>query len=204
MNSFFHKKNCALFLLTLFLPLFLATTNSSAEDKAVQVLMETNLGNITLELNSTAAPKSVENFLSYVDSGFFNNSIFHRVIQTFMIQGGGFTPDMQKKSTRAPIANEAYNGLKNKKGSIAMARTNAPHSATSQFFINTVDNAFLDYKGKSPRGWGYCVFGQVIKGMDVVDAIAAQPTAPQGMHQNLPKKTVVIVKMSRVPVKVEK
>ncbi len=188
----------SLFFITLIMSPFFLSHEASAADKAVEVQLETNLGIIKVELNPVAAPKSVENFLSYVDSGFFDNTIFHRVIKTFMIQGGGFTPEMTKKKTKAPIINEADNGLKNLKGTIAMARTNAPHSASSQFFINTVDNAFLDHKNKSQRGWGYCVFGKVVSGMDVVDAIAAQPTTVQGMQQNMPQKTVLIIKASRV------
>lgn len=199
-----YNKTHSTILFVFTIALMLISNNARADEKAVQVQLETNLGNITIELNATAAPKTVNNFLSYVDRGFYDNTVFHRIIKTFMIQGGGFTAEMQKKPTQAPIANEADNGLKNLKGTIAMARTNAPHSGSSQFFINTVDNAFLDHKNKSQRGWGYCVFGKVIKGMDIVNAIASQPTSPKGMHQNFPKKTVLIIGASRVPEKTDK
>ncbi|MDR1889807.1 MAG: peptidyl-prolyl cis-trans isomerase [Zoogloeaceae bacterium] len=154
------------------------------------VEVQTSLGNITLELNDKKAPRSVENFLNYVRTGFYNGTVFHRVIPGFMIQGGGFTPDMQQKATNAPIENEAKNGLKNKRGSIAMARTNDPHSATAQFFINHVDNENLDYP--SFDGWGYAVFGKVTQGMDVVDKIARVATGPSGPHQNVPTEPVTI------------
>jgi peptidyl-prolyl cis-trans isomerase B (cyclophilin B) len=135
------------------------------------IIVKTSLGDMEIELNPAKAPKTVENFLSYVDEKFFDGTIFHRVIKTFMIQGGGFTKDMNQKRTKASIANEADNGLKNERGTIAMARTNEPDSATAQFFINVVDNAFLNHKEKSPRGWGYCVFGRVVSGMETADKI---------------------------------
>ena len=141
---------------------------AGAQEKATtlpKIVLETNFGKITLELDPAAAPKSVENFLTYVRDGFYNGTIFHRVIKGFMIQGGGFTEDVQQKPTRTAIQNEADNGLKNLRGTIAMARTPDPHSASSQFFINTVDNAFLDFTAKTPKGWGYCVFGKVVEGM---------------------------------------
>ncbi|MDA3895321.1 MAG: peptidylprolyl isomerase [Desulfobacteraceae bacterium] len=156
--------------------------------------METSLGNMIIELNPSAAPKTVENFLSYVNDGFYNDTIFHRVIKGFMIQGGGFTKDMQQKPTKAEITNEADNGLKNLKGTIAMARTNAPHSASSQFFINTVDNAFLDFKAKSGRGWGYCVFAKVVDGMEVVDAIEKQATGVKNSFRDVPVTPIIIKK----------
>ena len=143
-------------------------------EEPVKVLMKTSMGEITLELDSDKAPKTVANFLGYVDEGFYDGTVFHRVISGFMIQGGGLGQDMEKKPTRDPVENEAKNGLKNVRGSIAMARTNDPHSATAQFFINHKDNANLDYP--SFDGWGYAVFGKVTDGMDVVDAIAAVPT----------------------------
>ncbi len=158
----------------------------------VKVLMETSAGNIELELYQDKAPKTVENFLKYVNSGFYNGTIFHRVIKDFMIQGGGFTQDMNQKPTNAPIANEAYNGLKNDRGTIAMARTNDPHSATSQFFINHKDNSFLNYKAQTTAGWGYAVFGKVTKGMDVVDKIANVKTGNKGFHQDVPVENIII------------
>ncbi len=158
--------------------------------ETVQVEMKTSLGTIKLSLDPDKAPKTVDNFVQYVRDGFYDGTVFHRVIEGFMIQGGGFTPDMQKKETRAPIENEAANGLKNQRGTIAMARTSDPHSATAQFFINHKDNAFLDYPSRD--GWGYAVFGKVTDGMEVVDAIASQPTGiSQGMR-DVPKQTVVI------------
>ena len=158
------------------------------------VRLETSHGVIVLELEDKKAPKSVENFLGYVRSGFYDGTIFHRVINGFMIQGGGLTTDMKNKPTRSPIPNEAFNGLANKRGTIAMARTGHPHSATAQFFINTVDNAFLDHKGKNSRGWGYCVFGRVVSGMSAVDAIASVPTAALGGRRDVPVTPVVIKK----------
>lgn len=155
----------------------------------VIVKIETNKGDILVELDTKNAPISVANFLAYAKDGFYDGTIFHRVIKDFMIQGGGMTPNMQKKKTKPPIKNEAPNGLKNKRGTIAMARTNVPDSATSQFFINHKDNAFLDYRGPSPREIGYAVFGKVIKGMDVVDAIAVTPTRKPG---DIPIETVTI------------
>lgn len=158
------------------------------------VKLQTNLGTITLELDAEKAPKTVENFLAYVKAGHYDNTVFHRVIKNFMIQGGGFEPGMNQKPTNAPIDNEAANGLKNKRGTIAMARTNDPHSATAQFFINVVDNDFLDFKAPSGSGWGYCVFGQVVEGMDVLDQIKAVRTGNKGFHQDVPVDDVVIEK----------
>lgn len=158
------------------------------------VKLQTNLGTITLELDAEKAPKTVENFLAYVKAGHYDNTVFHRVIKNFMIQGGGFEPGMNQKPTNAPIENEASNGLKNKRGTIAMARTNDPHSATAQFFINVVDNDFLDFKAPSGSGWGYCVFGQVVEGLDVVDKIKAVRTGNKGFHQDVPVEDVVIEK----------
>ena len=158
-----------------------------------KVLLKTSMGNITLDLNDELAPKSTANFLEYVRSGHYNDTIFHRVIANFMIQGGGMTAGMKQKSTRAPIDNEADNGLPNKRGSVAMARTSDPHSATAQFFINTVDNAFLNFSAPSAQGWGYAVFGEVPDGMDVVDAIRKVPTGSSGFHQDVPKEDVTIL-----------
>ena len=159
-----------------------------------QVQLTTNHGVITLALNEEKAPKTVANFKSYVEAGHYDGTIFHRVIKNFMIQGGGMEPGMNQKATQAPIENEAANGLKNKRGSIAMARTSDPHSATAQFFINTVDNDFLDFKAPSGQGWGYCVFGQVVDGMDVVDKIRAVRTGNKGFHQDVPVEDVIIEK----------
>jgi peptidyl-prolyl cis-trans isomerase B (cyclophilin B) len=159
---------------------------------ATQVTLETSHGAIVIELDSAKAPNTVANFVQYVKSGFYSGTIFHRVIKGFMIQGGGMTADMSEKPAKTPIKNEASNGLLNMRGTIAMARTSDPHSATCQFFINTVDNAFLNYTSASPAGWGYCVFGKVIKGMEVVDAIENTPTAPG----DVPVKTVTITKAS--------
>ena len=160
------------------------------------VALHTNLGTIKIELDAKNAPKTVENFLSYVRSGHYNNTIFHRVIDGFMIQGGGFEPGMNQKKTNAPVENEANNGLSNEKYSIAMARTSDPHSATAQFFINVNDNDFLDYPGQD--GWGYCVFGEVTEGKDVVDQIKRVKTGRAGMHADVPVKDVVIEKAEEV------
>ena len=158
------------------------------------IKLTTNHGVIALELNAEKAPKTVANFLAYVEAGHYNNTVFHRVIKNFMIQGGGFEPNMNQKPCKAPIENEAANGLKNKRGTIAMARTNDPHSATAQFFINTVDNDFLDFKSPSGQGWGYCVFGEVVEGLDVVDKIRAVKTGNKGFHQDVPVEDVIIEK----------
>ena len=168
----------------------LLSTAALTVSAAPSVEMQTSLGKIVLELDSAKAPKSVENFLQYARSGQYDGTIFHRVMNDFMIQGGGFTKDMSEKPTKAPIPNEAKNGLKNLRGTIAMARRNEPHSATSQFFINHRDNTNLDYPGHD--GWGYAVFGKVTQGMDVVDKIAQVPTGNRGMHQNVPVTPVVI------------
>ena len=162
------------------------------------LLIETTMGNITIELDTENAPNTSANFLAYVDDGYFVDTTFHRVIPNFMIQGGGITADMQDKpSKRAPIENEANNGLKNERGSLAMARTSDPHSATSQFFINHADNDFLNFTSESLQGWGYAVFGRVTDGMDVVDAIAQVPTGNKGGHQNVPIETITITAVSR-------
>ena len=158
------------------------------------IKLTTNHGVITLELNAEKAPKTVANFLAYVKAGHYDNTIFHRVIKNFMIQGGGMEPNMNQKPCKAPVENEAANGLKNKRGTVAMARTNDPHSATAQFFINTVDNDFLDFKSPSGQGWGYCVFGEVVEGLDVVDKIRAVKTGNKGFHQDVPVEDVIIEK----------
>ncbi|MDW7644089.1 MAG: peptidylprolyl isomerase [Desulfuromonadales bacterium] len=167
-------------------------------EKNPAVRLETSMGDITLELDAQNAPKSTANFLEYVNSGFYDGTIFHRVIDGFMIQGGGMTADMKEKKTRGPIRNEASNGLKNLRGTIAMARTQVVDSATCQFFINVKDNAFLDHKNETPSGYGYAVFGKVIDGMDIVDAIRQVATGNKGMHQDVPKEAVVINKASVV------
>lgn len=158
------------------------------------VRLQTNFGVITLELDSNKAPETVQNFLNYVTSGFYDNTLFHRVIDDFMIQGGGFEPGMKQKRTQAPIHNEAANGLKNDAYTIAMARTADVHSATAQFFINVTNNGFLNYKSSSPQGYGYCVFGKVIEGQDVVDKIKKVKTGDLAGHQNVPLEDVIIEK----------
>ncbi|RJG07910.1 peptidyl-prolyl cis-trans isomerase [Noviherbaspirillum cavernae] len=166
-----------------------AVHNANAAD-AEQVTLKTSMGSIVIELYPEKAPKSVANFLQYVKSGHYNGTIFHRVMENFMIQGGGFDKDMKQKPTNSPIENEARNGLKNDAYTVAMARTSAPHSATAQFFINVKSNDFLNYPGQD--GWGYTVFGKVVKGMDVVDKIKKAETTTVGMHQNVPVKAIVI------------
>ncbi|AWP24085.1 cyclophilin [Acidiferrobacter sp. SPIII_3] len=156
------------------------------------VHLETNQGVIVLDLNADKAPKTVANFLAYAREGFFTNTIFHRVIDGFMIQGGGFEPGMRQKPTRPPIDNEADNGLRNARGTIAMARTSDPHSATSQFFINVADNDFLNFTAPTPTGWGYCVFGRVTEGMDVVDTIKGTATTSRNGHQDVPVNDIII------------
>lgn len=156
------------------------------------VKIHTNFGTFTLELDAEKAPITVENFLQYVKDGFYNNTVFHRVIDGFMIQGGGFEPGMNQKPTRAEIKNEADNGLKNEKYTVAMARTPNPHSASSQFFINIADNSFLNFTNPTQQGWGYCVFGKVVEGMDVVDQIRKVKTGNKGGHQDVPVEDVII------------
>ncbi|GAB4192396.1 MAG: peptidylprolyl isomerase B [Wenzhouxiangellaceae bacterium] len=180
----------------LLLTTLIFTTAAMAQEQKESnpmIAIHTNHGVIKVELYSDKAPKSVENFLQYARDGFYANTIFHRVISDFMIQGGGFSPDMQQLPTRSPIVNEADNGLSNARGTLAMARTPAPDSATAQFFINVQDNTFLDHKGKhSPQAWGYAVFGKVVEGMDVVDDIRFVDTQNSGMHQNVPVEPVII------------
>lgn len=158
----------------------------------MQVKMQTNHGSITIQLNPEKAPKSVENFLNYVNSGFYNGTLFHRVIDGFMIQGGGMIAGMSEKMTNPPIENEATNGLSNAEGTLAMARTPDPHSATSQFFINVANNTFLNHTAKTSQGWGYCVFAEVVDGMDVVNKIKNVATTSSGGHQDVPAKDVMI------------
>ncbi len=181
------------FSLLLYL-LLAASFSANVWAEKVAVSMQTSMGEIRLSLDKDKAPQSVENFIQYVQAGFYDGTIFHRVIKDFMIQGGGFTKAMEKKQTRDPIHNEAQNGLQNKRGTIAMARTSAPHSATAQFFINHKDNDFLDYPGHDR--WGYAVFGEVTQGMDVVDKIAEQPTGVTGGMRDVPKSPIVIEKVT--------
>ena len=174
----------------------LALSLSVQAQAVTHAVIETNMGNIQLELDEVKAPKTVANFVNYAKKGFYDNTIFHRVIDNFMIQGGGFTEKMVQKSTDKAINNEADNGLKNNVGTIAMARTGDPNSATSQFFINTADNDFLNFKSKTPQGYGYAVFGKVTSGMDVVRKISKVKTATRGYHQDVPTEAVIIRKVS--------
>ncbi|MFK8138091.1 MAG: peptidylprolyl isomerase [Bdellovibrionales bacterium] len=161
------------------------------------VKIKTNHGVIKIKLYSDKAPKTVENFLKYVDEGFYNGTVFHRVINNFMIQGGGFTPDLEQKQTKENIQNEADNGLSNRNGTLAMARTPEPHSASSQFFINVKDNGFLDFQAPTPQGFGYCVFGEVVEGMSVVEKIKSVETGYTEFHQDVPKEPVIIESAER-------
>jgi cyclophilin family peptidyl-prolyl cis-trans isomerase len=187
-------------LLAPLLAVALTITATALSAANPQVKMQTSKGDVVIELYPEQAPVSVENFLRYVKDGAYDGTIFHRVIKGFMNQGGGFSADLEKLPTRyPPIKNEADNGLKNKRGTIAMARTNDPNSATNQFFINTVDNSFLDFTGRNPRGWGYAVFGKVIEGMDVMDSIAAVKTGPRGpFRSDVPQETVEIINISEI------
>ena len=173
-----------------------STSNANTQETTMSnmplVELETSMGNITIELNEEKAPKTVENFLNYVKSGHYDGTIFHRIIDGFMIQGGGMDAEMNEKATNAPVENEADNGLKNDAGTIAMARTQDPHSATSQFFVNVKDNDFLNHSGKNMQGWGYTVFGKVTSGMDVIEKMRGVPTGRFGMHADVPKEPVII------------
>jgi peptidyl-prolyl cis-trans isomerase B (cyclophilin B) len=174
---------------------------SPAGAENTRVAFQTSKGRIVIELYPEKAPGTVANFLAYVEAGFYDGTLFHRVIPEFMIQGGGFTADMHQKKTLPPIRNEAENLLKNDRGSIAMARTRAPHSATAQFFINLADNDFLNHTGKTERGWGYAVFGKVVSGMEVVDAIATVPTGNRGSFRNVPTEAVIIESARQISAK---
>jgi len=178
--------------------LFTLLTANVEAAKNPKVILETSMGNITLELYPDKAPATVKNFLAYVDDKFYDGTVFHRVISGFMIQGGGMTAEMDEKATRAPVRNEADNGLKNDRGTISMARTPDPNSATAQFFINAKDNTFLNFRSKTMDGYGYCVFGKVTSGMDVVEAIEKTPTTTKGFHQDVPVKPVIIQKAYRL------
>ncbi|MES2206603.1 MAG: peptidylprolyl isomerase [Pseudomonadota bacterium] len=199
MNTLFRGLTIALTLSASFSTLF-ATSTLAADAKPgfPQVKIETSVGAIVVELNAQKAPQSVANFLKYVDDGFYTNTIFHRVIRGFMVQGGGFTSDMRQKPTRAAIPNEADNGLLNDRGTIAMARTGDPHSATAQFFINTVDNKPLNFRAKSGNDWGYAVFGKVVDGMKVVDQIERVQTDFSGPMSDVPQTPIIIKKVSRM------
>ena len=179
--------------LFMLLPVLMASATGTAATAAnPQVVLETSKGSIIIELYPEKAPKTVENFLAYIEAGFYDDTVFHRVIPRFMIQGGGFTADISQKTTREPIQNEADNGLKNDRGTLAMARTGDPHSATAQFFINNVDNDFLNHTSKDSRGWGYAVFARVIEGLNVVDEISGVRTATRAGMENVPVETVTI------------
>jgi cyclophilin family peptidyl-prolyl cis-trans isomerase len=171
---------------------FALSVSSIATAANPQVELRTSMGPIVIELEADKAPQTVENFLQYVKSGHYDGTIFHRVIPGFMVQGGGMTPDMREKQTRGPIKNEASNGVRNTAGTVAMARTGDPHSATAQFFINVADNGFLDFRGPTQQGYGYAVFGKVVKGMDVVNRIAQVPTGTKPPHSDVPLKPIVI------------
>lgn len=168
------------------------TTQGSAMSTNPKVKLQTNKGDIIIELNAEAAPKTVENFIGYVQDGFYDGTIFHRVINNFMIQGGGFEAGMKQKPTKSPVENEANNGLKNDQYTLAMARTSDPHSATAQFFINVTNNDFLNFTSPTPNGWGYAVFGKVVEGQDVVDSMKAAKTGNKGFHQDVPVEDLVI------------
>lgn len=185
-------------LTTIFILLFITTFSFAKENKMSdspsKVKLSTSLGDIIIQLDAEKAPISVKNFLTYVEEGFYNGTIFHRIIPGFMAQGGGFDGDFKQKSTHNPIKNEADNGLSNDRGTLAMARTPDPDSASSQFFINYKDNAFLNYVSPTPQGWGYAVFGKVVEGMDIVDSMADAPTGTRGGHQDVPLENISILK----------
>lgn len=182
-------------VLTFFI-VFTAGGSLLAKEKSVLIKMETTLGDITIELDSAKAPLTVENILKYVEEGFYEGTIFHRVVAGFVIQGGGLTEDMKEKQTNKPVKNEADNGLTNEPYTLSMARTPDPHSATSQFFINLAANGFLNHRAKDADGWGYAVFGKVVEGREVVDKIGALAVGNKGMHQDVPKETVTITKVT--------
>lgn len=202
MKALFLKRLITVFIFSIFLLTGACSkmtdstmnTETKTEANTPTVTLETNMGNIVIALNAEKAPNSAANFISYVESGHYDGTIFHRVINNFMIQGGGFDEMMSQKSVNAPIENEADNGLKNTNGTVAMARTMDPHSATAQFFINVADNGFLNHSAKTPQGWGYAVFGEVVEGMDVVNNIKDQATGTYAGHQDVPKDSIVITK----------
>jgi peptidyl-prolyl cis-trans isomerase B (cyclophilin B) len=190
-------KTTTVYVLTL-LSLLIFAGSAISEDINPKVELETSKGSIVLELYVDNAPETVKNFMAYVDANYYDGTIFHRVIPNFMIQGGGFTPDMKRKTTQAPIKNEADKGLKNDRGTIAMARTGDPHSATAQFFINTKNNDFLNHRDKTQQGWGYAAFGRVVEGMQTVDAISAVKTRAVGGFRDVPEEPVVIISARRI------
>lgn len=190
-------KTTTVYVLTL-LSLLIFAGSAISEDINPKVELETSKGSIVLELYVDNAPETVKNFMAYVDANYYDGTIFHRVIPNFMIQGGGFTPDMKRKTTQAPIKNEADKGLKNDRGTIAMARTGDPHSATAQFFINTKNNDFLNHRDKTQQGWGYAAFGRVVEGMKTVDAISAVKTRAVGGFRDVPEEPVVIISARRI------
>jgi len=190
-------KTTTVYVLTL-LSLLIFAGAATSEDINPKVELETSKGSIVLELYVDNAPETVKNFMAYVDANYYDGTIFHRVIPNFMIQGGGFTPDMKRKTTQAPIKNEADKGLKNDRGTIAMARTGDPHSATAQFFINTKNNDFLNHRDKTQQGWGYAAFGRVVEGMQTVDAISAVKTRAVGGFRDVPEEPVVIISARRI------
>jgi peptidyl-prolyl cis-trans isomerase B (cyclophilin B) len=175
-----------------------AASTTAQKGKSTMVKLHTNHGIITIKLDAEKAPNTVKNFLEYVNSGFYDNTVFHRVIDGFMVQGGGFEPGMKQKPTNDPIKNEANNGLSNENYTVAMARTNDPHSATAQFFINVKNNSFLNFSAENSQGWGYCVFGKVVEGTEVVDAIKKVKTGNKGFHQDVPAEDVIITKAEAV------
>jgi len=187
MKLFFHSLAALLLAISSF------TSYAEGGNALPQVKLTTSHGDIVIELNADKAPNTVANFISYVEDGFYAGTIFHRVIKDFMVQGGGFDENFDQKTVKAAIQNEANNGLRNDKGTVAMARTGDPHSATAQFFINTVDNDFLNFQGESGAAWGYAVFGRVVEGMDVVDAIRTVKTTSRGHHQDVPADNVIII-----------
>lgn len=191
------RRNSTVALASIALAAMFAVAPAQAQD-APKVKLATSMGDIVVQLDAAKAPKTVENFLAYVNSKHYDGTIFHRVIKGFMIQGGGMTADMKQKATDAPIQNEANNGLKNDKYTLAMARTNAPHSATAQFFINTKDNTFLNFTAESPSGWGYAVFGKVVAGAEIVDAIEKVRTGKSGFHDDVPVEAVTIEKATAI------
>jgi cyclophilin family peptidyl-prolyl cis-trans isomerase len=178
--------------------LFIFAGSANTADSNPKVVLNTSEGQIVLELYADKAPQTVKNFLAYVDAKYYDGTIFHRVIPNFMIQGGGFTPDMKRKTTRSPIKNEADKGIKNDRGTIAMARTGDPHSATAQFFINCKNNDFLNHRSKTQQGWGYAAFGKVVEGMNTVDAISAVKTTRRGPYKDVPVQAVVILSAKRL------
>ncbi len=203
LHSIFNRSLATLFVMTAAIVMVTPTGAQTASQPNIgnssmstspRVKLTTSAGDIVIELDGVNAPKTTENFLAYTRDGFYDNTIFHRVIDGFMLQGGGFEPGMKQKTTKAPIENEANNGLKNDKYTLAMARTNDPHSATGQFFINVANNDFLNHTAPTAQGWGYAVFGKVVEGQDVVDAIRGVKTGNSGFHQNVPTEDVLIEK----------